>query len=107
MNRDTGDTEQLGQLGQASPTTDQPVQLKPRIYSPAGYMNKALHRLVACPTKEAVGNAVSASQIVRTATIAETPGAAPVVKEAAGNIVEASLKSEQLNKVVEFEEAAQ
>ena len=103
MNRDTGDTEQLGQLGQASPTTDQSGYT----YSPAGSMNRALHRLVACPTKEAVGNAVRASQIVRTATIAETPGAAPVVKEAAGNIVEASLKSEQLNKVVEFEEAAQ
>ena len=33
------------------------------------------------------GNAVGASRNFRIANIAETPGAAPVVKEAAGNIV--------------------
>ena len=49
-------------------------------------MQTALHRPVASTTKEAAGNAVEASQIVRAAIVAETPGAAPVVKETAGNV---------------------
>ena len=58
----------------------------------------ALQTLATSPTKEAARNAVGASQIVRTANIAEPPGAAPVVKEADGNIVEASLEPGQLNE---------
>ena len=74
-----------------------------------------------------------ASLIFRTANVAETPGTAPVVKKAAGNVVgaseivgvakvvetpgtatvaaritvEASNESEDLNEIVEFEEATQ
>ena len=39
--------------------------------------------------------------------IAETPGAALVVKEVAGNVAEASHEPEQLNEIVKFEEAEQ
>ena len=41
-------------------------------------------------SKEKTGNALGASQTVRTANVAETPGAAPVVKEAAKNAEGAS-----------------
>jgi len=36
-----GHTRELGYPGQISPTTDQPVQPKTKIYSPAGSMNRA------------------------------------------------------------------
>ena len=53
-------------------------------------LQTALHRLVASPTKKAAGN--------------ETLGAALVVKEVAGNVVEASHEPEQLNEIVGFED---
>ena len=56
------------------------------------------NRQVASPTKDATENTVRASQIKSTVNVAETPGAAPVVKEAAGNILEASHEPEELNK---------
>ena len=65
------------------------------------------YRLVASPTKEAAGNAVEASQILGAVRIAETPGAALVVKEVAGNVADASHEPEQLNEIVKFEEAEQ
>ena len=67
-------------------------------YGDAARCGTALQTLATSPTKEAAINAVGASQIVRTANIAESPGAAPVVKEADGNIVEASLEPGQLNE---------
>ena len=70
--------------------------------------------------KKAAKNAVGVYQIVEAARVAETPGAAPVVKEA-GNVVEASQsraanlairitveganEPEQLNEIFEFKEA--
>ena len=49
-----------------------------------------LHRPIASSPRKAAKNAVKASQIVWTANIAETPGAALVVKDAARNAVGAS-----------------
>ena len=56
------------------------------------------NRQVASPTKDATENTLRASQIKSTVNVAETPGAAPVVKEAAGNVLEASHEPEELNK---------
>ena len=56
------------------------------------------NRQVASPTKDATENTVRASQIESTVNIAETPGAAPAVKEAAGNVLEAYHEPEELNK---------
>ena len=47
-------------------------------------------RAAAQIAKVATGKALGASQIVRTANVAEAPRAAPVVKEAARNVVGAS-----------------
>ena len=53
-------------------------------------LKTGLQRPVTIPTKEAAEKAVGAFQIVRTANVAGTPGAAAVVKEASENMVRAS-----------------
>ena len=51
---------------------------------------------------EAAEDTVRASQILGTVRVAETPGEAPVVKEAARKMVEALERPEQLNEIVQF-----
>ena len=59
-------------------------------YGDAAHCRAALYRTDASPVKKAAQNKVRASQIGRTVNVAGTSGAAPLVKEADENAVEAS-----------------
>ena len=76
-------------------------------YGDTAHCRTAFHRPVASLVKEAAENAVGTSQILRTANVAEAQVAAPVVKVAARITVEASHEPQQLNEIIEVEEAAQ
>ena len=118
------------------PVVESAVEPEDPVYGDAAHCRRAYHRPVASPVKEAAENAVGTSQILRTANVAETSGAASVLKEAAENtvrasqiertanlaetpgpapvgkvtamiLVEASHEPQQLNEIIEVEEAAQ